>query len=131
MDASEWYSELNKPLWAPPDWVFAPVWTFLYTLIFISFGWVFWMYLKGEVPFSVVLPFFLNLLFNFAFTPLQFGLQNNILASFDLFLVLVTLVWAMFVVWPYARWVFYFQIPYFVWVLFATVLQFSIAYLNF
>jgi len=76
------------------------------------------------------LPFILNIIFNLAFTPLQFGLKNNILAAVDILLVLATLVWAMIAIYPHAQWIAYVQIPYLMWVLFATVLQFTITYLN-
>jgi len=76
------------------------------------------------------LPFVLNLIFNFAFTPLQFGLQNNLLAAIDIVFVLTTLIWAMVAVWPYLRPVVYANIPYILWVCFATVLQLTITYLN-
>lgn len=125
-----WYQTLIKPSWSPPAWVFGPVWTFLYILIAISFGKVLWMYFKKQIPFLVALPFVLNLVFNFSFTLLQFGLKNNLLAAVDIVLVLGTLIWAMFAIWPHARWIAYMQIPYFLWVLFATVLQLTITYLN-
>jgi len=82
------------------------------------------------IPAISVLPFALNLIFNVAFTPLQFGLENNLLAAIDIILVLVTLGWALYAIYPYAAWVTYVNIPYFVWVSFATVLQLSITYLN-
>lgn len=131
MKAYNWYSQLIKPTWSPPSWVFGPVWSFLYILIAISFGKVFMMFLKKQIPFFVVLPFVLNLIFNFSFTPLQFGLKNNLLAGIDILLVLGTLIWAMVVIYPHVRWVTYMQIPYLVWVSFATVLQLTITYLNF
>ena len=79
----------------------------------------------------IALPFILNLIFNFAFTPLQFGLKNNILAAIDIVLVLGTLIWAMAAIYPRARWIAFMQIPYLLWVLFATVLQLNITYLNY
>lgn len=85
---------------------------------------------KKEIALMVVLPFMLNLIFNFAFTPIQFGLQNNLLASIDVLLVLSTLIWAMVAIYPHARWIAYMQIPYLLWVSFATVLQLTITYLN-
>src|SRR3989344_1355144 len=95
MNAYSWYSQLIKPSWSPPAWLFGPVWTVLYILIAVSFGKVFLMTWKKQIPFAVALPFILNLVFNFAFTSLQFGLKNNLLSAFDILLVLVTLIWAM------------------------------------
>ncbi|MEZ4103426.1 MAG: tryptophan-rich sensory protein [Candidatus Paceibacterota bacterium] len=51
-------------------------------------------------------------------------------AAIDIVLVLGTLIWAMIVIWPYAKWIAYANIPYLLWVCFATVLQLSITYLN-
>ena len=124
------YQQLIKPTWSPPGWLFGPVWTFLYILIAVSFGKVFLMYAQKQVAFMVALPFLLNLIFNFAFTPIQFGLKNNYLAALDILLVLATLIWAMAVIYPHARWIAYIQIPYLLWVSFATVLQLTITYLN-
>ncbi len=133
MDTSHWYSQLIKPSWAPPSWLFGPVWTVLYVIIAISFGKVFWLAAKKEIAWITALPFALNLVFNFAFTPLQFGLKNNLLAAIDILLVLGTLVWALLAVWhaaPGIRWVVYANIPYLLWVTFATGLQLTITYLN-
>ncbi|MEK7635351.1 MAG: TspO/MBR family protein [Patescibacteria group bacterium] len=125
-----WYSQLIKPSWAPPGWLFGPVWTFLYCLIAISFGKVFIMFFKKQIPFVVLLPFILNLVFNLAFTPIQFGLQNNLLAAVDILLVLGTLVWAIIAIWPHQRFVAYAQAPYLLWVAFATILQLTITFIN-
>ena len=124
------YQSLIKPTWSPPAWVFGPVWTLLYAVIAVSFGKVFWMAVKGEVPLMVALPFVLNLVFNFSFTYFQFGLKNNYLAAIDILLVLATLVWALVVVYPYLLWVTLINLPYLLWVAFATVLQLTVTYLN-
>ncbi len=129
-EAYDLYSQLIKPSWAPPAWLFGSVWTVLYLLIAISFGKVFLMAWQKRVAFMVALPFILNLVFNFAFTPIQFGLKNNFLAAVDILLVLGTLIWAMAAIWPHARRITYINTPYLLWVSFATVLQLTIAYLN-
>jgi tryptophan-rich sensory protein len=129
-NAYNWYSTLIKPTWSPPSWIFGPVWTVLYVLIAISFGKVLLMAWQKQIGLLILLPFILNLIFNFAFTPLQFGLQNNLLAAVDILLVLGTLIWAMIVIYPYASWITYVQIPYLIWVSFATVLQLTITFLN-
>ncbi len=131
MQTYEWYQQLIKPSWAPPSSVFGPVWTVLYIGIFLSFGTVFVMAAQKKISWIIAVPFALNLFFNFAFTPLQFGLRSNVLASIDILLVLVTLIWAMRSIFPYAPWVTYAQIPYVLWVSFATCLQLTITYLNF
>ncbi len=128
--APSWYASLMKPVWAPPSWVFGPVWTGLYVLIAISFGTVFYKVVKKKWPVMVGLPFALNLGVNLSFSPIQFGLQNNYLAAVDILLVLGTLLWAMVSIYPYARWIAFVQIPYLLWVMFATVLQLTITTLN-
>lgn len=133
MPTQEWYSQLIKPFWSPPAWLFGPVWTILYAIIAISFGTVFYKAFTKRLPWIVALPFALNLVFNFAFTPLQFGLKNNLLASIDILLVVGTLVWAFVTLWhlaPESRWIVYVNIPYLLWGTFATVLQLTITYLN-
>ncbi len=130
MNTVNWYSQLIKPSWAPPSWLFGPAWTVLYVLIAISFGKVFMLLYQKQIPFAVALPFILNLIFNAVFSPIQFGLKNNVLAAVDIILVLVTLVWAMIAIYPYVKWVTYMQIPYVLWVSFATVLQLTVTYLN-
>jgi translocator protein len=130
MPTYTWYLQLIKPSWAPPSWLFGPVWTVLYVMIAISFGTVFYKTITKKIPRIIVLPFVLNLVFNFAFTPLQFGLQNNLLASLDILLVLGTLIWAIVAIYPYVKWIAYAQVSYLLWVSFATILQLTITYLN-
>ena len=125
-----WYQQLIKPSWAPPSFLFGPVWTVLYIIIAISFGKVFLMAFQKQIPMIVILPFVLNIIFNVAFTPIQFGLKNNLLASIDIFFVLITIIWAMIAIYPHTRWVAYIQIPYLVWVSFASILQITITFLN-
>jgi len=127
---SDNYSQLIKPFWSPPAWLFDPVWKFLYILIAISFGTVFLMAIQQRFSPAVILPFTLNLVFNFAFTPLRFGLKNNPWAVTDVILILSTLIWSIIIICPHARWVAYMQIPYLLWISFATVLQITITYLN-
>ena len=127
------FQALIKPSWSPPGWLFGPVWTVLYAIIAVSFGTVFYKVFTKQIPWIVALPFALNVLFNFAFPPIQFRLVNNFLASIDILLVVGTLIWALYAVWhaaPELRWVVYANIPYLLWVSFATCVQLNITYLN-
>ncbi|MFC1490347.1 TspO/MBR family protein [Candidatus Latescibacterota bacterium] len=133
MTTYDWYSQLIKPIWSPPSWLFGPVWTVLYAIIMVTYGTVFYKAFTKQIPWIVALPFALNLLFNFAFTPIQFGLKNNLLASLDILLVVGTLIWALYAVWhtvPKLHWIVYTNIPYLLWGSFATCLQLTITYLN-
>lgn len=127
-----WYQQLVKPAWAPPNWLFGPVWTVLYIIIAVSFGAVFYAAIKKRAPASIAVPFLLNLVFNAAFTTIQFGLKNNPLAAIDVLLVFGTIIWSLAAVYPRRRlrWVAYVNIPYLVWVTFASILQISITFLN-
>ena len=129
-NAYNWYSQLIKPSWAPPRWLFAPVWTVLYVLIAVSFGDIFLVAWQKQLPFAVALPFILNLVFNFSFTTIQFGLKNNLLAAADILLVLATIILLMAAIYPFMPWIAYIQFPYLLWVVFATVLQLTVTYLN-
>lgn len=130
MENYEWYQTLVRPTWAPPAWLFGPVWSVLYLLIAISFGFVLYQWVNKKLNGRIALPFVLNLVFNGLFTPLQFGLQSPVLATIDILLVAGTLVWAMVVIWKHYRWVALMNIPYLAWVLFATVLQITITVIN-
>ena len=125
-----WYSQLVRPSWAPPSWLFGPVWSVLYILIIISFGAVFYKVFNKELPVAILIPFVLNLFFNLIFTYLQFGLKNNYLAAADVLLVLGTLIWAMVLIYPHFKWIALMNIPYLLWVTFATILQLTVTYLN-
>lgn len=133
MNNYNWYSQIIKPSWAPPSWLFGPVWTVLYAIIAVSFGTIFYKFFTRQISWQVALLFALNLIFNFAFTPIQFGLKNNLLASIDILLILATLVWALYSLWhalPALRWIVYANIPYLLWVTFATILQITITIMN-
>ena len=124
------YLNYKKPRWAPPAWLFGPVWTVLYILIAISFGYVGYLYFSARVSMLIALPFVLNLIFNFAYTAIQFRLRNFALAALDIILVLTTLLWALTVIYPIAPWVTYLNLPYLAWVCFATALQLTVTRLN-
>jgi benzodiazapine receptor len=130
MQTRSQYLSYKKPTWAPPGWLFGPVWTVLYILIFVSFGYVGYLWVRGDVPTSIALPFILNLAFNFLFTTIQFRLKSFTLAALDVVLVWLTLVWALTAIFPIAPWVTYINFPYLAWVTFATVLQCTVTVMN-
>jgi len=128
--SQEWYAKLKKPSWAPPSWLFGPVWTVLYLIITASYAYSLYLVIAQHMPFLIFLPFILNLVFNVIYSPIQFRLKNNPLALADTFLILGTLIWALVVIFPWASWVTYINIPYLAWVSFATTLQATITIMN-
>ena len=130
MDWMEWYNNLAKPSWTPSPATIGLIWRVLYPIIAITFGFVFWHTFRRRLPWPVALPFAVNLVANLAFTPFLFGLRSLPIASVDVMIVWVTILWAAWTVWPHHRWVAAAQVPYFLWVSVATVLQLSITWMN-
>ncbi|MEI6144385.1 MAG: TspO/MBR family protein [Candidatus Berkelbacteria bacterium] len=130
MDYQDRYKSYKRPPLSPPPYLFGVVWPFLYLLIFISFGFVFWQSAVGNIAAWVAIPFIINLIANGLFTYFQFQLDNNFLAMLDIVVVLATIIISMIVIWPSYHWVAYVQIPYLLWVIFATYLQIGVTVLN-
>lgn len=126
----EWYNALAKPSWTPAPATIGLIWQILYPLILITFGFVFTQAFRGKIGWNVAIPFAINLAANLVFTPIQFGMRNLPLATLDILIVWVTIIWMSIAIWPHHRWVTIAQIPYFVWVSLATVLQVSITVMN-
>lgn len=118
-----WYLSLNKPSFSPPNYLFGPVWTILYTLMGIS------LYLTWEKK-KVVKLFWAQLVLNAAWSIIFFGLKNIGLALVEIF-ILWTLILALVVKTNKVNKVAsYLLIPYLLWVSFATVLNLSLYLLN-
>jgi benzodiazapine receptor len=126
----DFYQTLAKPSWAPAPGVFGVVWSVLYPIILVAFGYVVFKVIRGDFPTSLLVPVLVNIVANIAFTPIQFGLRNLFLAEVDIVVVLVTIVWSMIAIWPHSRIASLALSPYLVWVTIATVLQTSITVLN-
>lgn len=125
-----WYDALAKPAWTPPSSTIGTIWSVLYPVILIVFGYVAYRVAKGTMPASVLLPIGINIASNLAFTPIQFGLRNLPLATVDILVVLVTIVWCIVAIWPYSRIASLALAPYLLWVSTASVLQISITWMN-
>jgi benzodiazapine receptor len=126
----EWYNSLVKPSWTPAPSTISLIWMVLYPIIVVSFGFVFVQAFRGKVGWKVAVPFAINLVANLLFMPIFSGLRNVPLATADILIVWVTILWMMAVVWPVYRWLAVVQVPYFAWVSIATVLQLSITVMN-
>ncbi len=124
------YSELKQPSFSPPSWVFGPVWAILYTLMGIS---AYLVYKKGignpEVKVAMVL-FFLQVVLNFLWSLIFFGLNNPGLAFIEI-VFLWGFIMAMIISFSkVSKTAAYLQIPYILWVSFAAVLNLTIWLIN-
>ena len=95
MDTREWYESLIKPSWASAPDVFGRVWSVIYPIIFAVNIAVALLLYNGKINWLIALPFWINLFFNFAYTPIQFGLKNQFLSSIAILLVFITIIWCM------------------------------------
>ncbi len=130
MESINWYRSIKKPSWAPADKVFGQVWAVLYVIIFFVNIYLIAILFQGYISWVVILPFWINLFANFIFTPIQFGLKNNLLALLDIIIILTTIIWSMISIWPINNILALAYAPYLIWVCIATVLQISITWLN-
>lgn len=125
----EWYDQLNKPSWSPPDAVFGPVWTLLYICMAVS-AWLVWKvdgFRNARWP---LLLFLMQLGLNAAWTWLFFGLHRIDLAFGEILLLLLALFATMVVFFKRNRVAGFLLVPYLAWVGFATALNYQYWQLN-
>lgn len=124
----DWYRELAKPSFNPPDWVFGPVWTTLYAMIAVA-GWRTWHRCSVDGA-RRMMWWFLQMLLNFLWTPVFFGAHRIDLALVVILLLLGSIV--MFIVRSRRedRVSALLFVPYAAWVGFATVLNVALLRLN-
>lgn len=125
---STWYTNLAKPVFSPPNWVFTPVWGFLYITLFSSLA--FYIYGFGENKNLGYLFFIIQMLLNVIWSPVFFGLKSIlgaliIVILLDVFVILT--IWKFFQVSKIAG---ILLIPYLIWILFATYLNIAYLILN-
>jgi len=129
IQARSFYSQLAQPAWAPPPWLFGPVWTVLYALIAIA-AWLVWRS-GGFRTNRIALAFFWGqLLLNALWSWLFFAWHLGALAFADIVFLWVLIVATLVSFWrlrPLAGALF---IPYLLWVSFASALNYSLWQLN-
>ncbi len=124
-----WYQSLNKPVWTPPSWVFAPVWTTLYILMAIA-AWLVWerrTAINVRVPLTL---FFLQLALNAAWTWIFFGLHRPDWAFFELVVLWLTVVATAVLFYRVQAMAALLLLPYLSWTTFAAALNRAIWLMN-
>jgi benzodiazapine receptor len=125
----EWYRQLAKPTWTPPNAVFAPVWTSLYLLMAVA-AWLVW---KRYGVAGAVVPlalFILQLILNAAWSWLFFGRHRPQAAFFDIVVLWVVILATLISFWQLEPLAGILLIPYLAWVSLATALNWTIWRMN-
>jgi len=125
-----WYLTLNKPSFNPPNWIFGPAWTILYSLMGISVAYIWHAGWKNAAVKTAIFIFAAQLLLNAFWSVAFFGMQNPPLA-----LAVILILWVLIFICivrfkPIKALAAYLLIPYLLWVSFATVLNGAIILLN-
>lgn len=125
-----WYPTLVRPSFAPPAWVFGPVWTTLYVMMGVA-SWRVWCQgsARPEVR-SALLVYGVQLVFNLVWSWLFFGLQRPFVALLDIVVLLVLIGVTTIRFAAVSRGAALLLLPYLAWVAFATVLNGGFWWLN-
>jgi translocator protein len=125
-----WYATLNKPFFAPPNWIFGPVWTLLYFLMGVAFYLIWKKDWKQRKVKTAGMFFLAQLGLNFLWTPVFFGLKMPLLG-----LIVIMAMWIFILItikkfYLLSKLASYLLVPYLLWVSFATMLNVAIVILN-
>lgn len=124
-----WYITLRSPSFAPPNWLFGPVWTTLYILMGISL-YLIWRQPAGKSRYNALSIFAIQLFLNLLWSFLFFYMQSPGAALIDitaLWIAIVIMLSRFFKIKSIAAWL---NIPYLLWVTFALILNFAFFLLN-
>lgn len=127
--AAIFYGGLNQPSWAPPAWLFGPVWTLLYALMGIA-AWMVWR-VGGFAPARAALTLFIaQLAVNALWTWLFFAWHHGAVACVDIAVLWVLIGITMVRFWRIRPLAGALLAPYLAWVTFASALSFAVWHLN-
>ncbi len=125
----QWYAQLQKPSWNPPNWIFGPVWTLLYVAMAVA-AWLVWKRGGLAAQHRALTLFLVQLVFNALWSPLFFGLHNPVLGFVDIVLLWTALVFTVLAFWKVSRVAGGLLVPYLLWVTFAASLNLALWRLN-
>ena len=124
-----WFNSLNKPVFNPPAEIFAPVWGILYFLMFVSFWLMVYSNTNTDKKPAIIF-FVIQLLLNFAWSPVFFYFHNIKLAFVIIVLLNIFLILTIIAFFKISKVSAYLLFPYLLWLLFATYLNFEFMVLN-
>ena len=129
INAGSFYVELIRPAWAPPGYLFGPVWTVLYIMMAVAV-WLVWRIEGFEAARWACLLFLTQLVLNALWSWLFFAWQLGLWAFLDIVLLWFVLLATMIAFWQFSAMAAALLVPYLLWVSFAGALNYSIWQLN-
>lgn len=127
---NDYYLQLNKPTWNPPNWIFGPVWTTLY----IMMGVALWLVWKSNLSKALVQKacwvFAAQLFLNFWWSIIFFNLQMPGWAFVEIIFMLAAIIYTIFQFSKISKPAAWLLVPYVCWVSFASILNHAIFILN-
>jgi len=126
---TDWYVTLNKPSFNPPNYLFAPVWTTLYSLMGISLFLV-WRSPEGRNRNNALFIFAVQMILNFIWSFLFFKFNLIGVALVEIVLLWISILMMIIFFRRVSKLAAFIQIPYLLWVFFASVLNAAIWFLN-
>lgn len=129
LQAGSFYAQLERPAWAPPAWVFGPVWTVLYAMMGVA-AWLVWRVGGFGAARVVLILFLVQLAFNALWSWLFFGWQLGAFSVVDIGLLWILILTTIVCFWRIRAWAGALLIPYLLWVSYAAALNYAIWSLN-
>jgi len=129
MNARDFYSQLVLPAWAPPGWVFGPVWTLLYAMMAVA-AWLVWRVGGFRAARGALCLFLIQLAFNALWSWLFFAWNRGALAFLEIWLLWLLILATLLAFWRVRAAAGWLLVPYLLWVSFAAVLSHAIWQLN-
>ena len=127
-----WYADITRPSFSPPNWVFGPVWTFLYFTMSAAV-WNVWNKVKEDnksLGIKIVSIYFFHLLVGASWSFVFFGLHQIFLGFVVIIIIISFILYLMQQYWQISKISTFIMIPYLAWSCYALVLNFSIWKLN-
>jgi len=126
---SDWFANLNKPSFNPPNWIFGPVWSLLYLLMGIA-AWQVWKE-SGWVAAKFALSWYgFHLLLNVAWSALFFGMRQPGWAAIEIVFLWISIAVSIILFYRHSKLASALLVPYLLWVTFASFLNWTIWWLN-
>lgn len=125
-----WYAALIKPSFAPPNWVFFPVWTALFILMGISLFLIWRMDMQDQLVKKALFLFASQLILNVLWSAAFFGLKSPLAGLIDISILWILILFTILNFMKLSRASGILLIPYLLWVSFAAILNFAIWRLN-